>query len=83
MQNGNDISYVAQQITFGARNYTNANEPQGFLPIIKQAEITEPSYQRLTGVAQTVAVSLEDDNNKGHVFAKIPDQASSQFCRPE
>lgn len=71
VQNGNDTSYVAQQITFGARNYSNTSEPQGFLPIIKQAEITEPSYQRLTGIAQTVAVSLEDDNNKGHVFAKF------------
>lgn len=71
VQNGTDTSYVAQQITFGARNYSNANEPQGFLPIIKQAEIVEPSYQRLTGIAQTVPVSLEDDNNKGHVFAKF------------
>lgn len=71
VQNGTDTCYVAQQITFGARSYTNAQEPQGFLPIIKQVEIVEPSYQRLTGISQTVPVSLEDDNNKGHVFAKF------------
>lgn len=71
VKNGNDTTYVAKQITFGARTYTNANEPQGFLPVLKQANIIEPSYQRLTGVAQPVSVSLEDDNNKGHVFAKF------------
>ncbi|MBP8115118.1 MAG: hypothetical protein KAY50_07165 [Chitinophagaceae bacterium] len=71
VKNGNDTTYVAQEISFGAKTYTNANEPQGFLPVLKQANIIEPSYQRLTGIAQPVSVSLEDDNNKGHVFAKF------------
>lgn len=71
INNGADTAYVASEISFGARNYTNTNEPQGFLPILKQANIIEPSYQRLTGIAQPVSVSLEDDNNKGHVFAKF------------
>lgn len=71
VQNGTDTTYVAQQIIFGARTYANANEPQGFLPVLNQAQIVEPSYQRLTGIAQTVPVSLVDDDNKGHVFAKF------------
>jgi|CXWL01.1.fsa_nt_gi hypothetical protein len=69
--NATDTAYVAQQVSFTARTYTNANEPQGFLPTLGQAQIIEPSYQRLTGIAQTVPVSLVDDKNEGHVFAKF------------
>lgn len=69
--NGTDTAYVTQKVTFQARAYTNADEPQGFLPAFGFATIVEPSYQRLTGVAQTVPVSLVDDNNEGHVFAKF------------
>ncbi len=69
--NATDTAYVAQQVSFNTRTYVNVDEPQGFLPVLDQASIIEPSYQRLTGNAQTVSVSLVDDNNKGHVFAKF------------
>ncbi|MBI5858603.1 MAG: hypothetical protein HZB42_13270 [Sphingobacteriales bacterium] len=69
--NATDTAYVAQQVSFQVKNYTNADEPQGFLPTLGEAHIIEPSYQRLTGIAQTVPVSLVDDNNQGHVFARF------------
>ena len=69
--NATDTAYVAQKVSFKTRAYINVNEPQGFLPTLGEAEIIEPSYQRLTGIAQTVPVSLVDDKNEGHVFAKF------------
>ena len=69
--NATDTAYSTQKVIFQARNYSNTDEPQGFLPTLGEAHITEPSYQRLTGVAQTVPVSLVDDMNDGHVFAKF------------
>jgi len=70
-ENATDTAYVAKQVSFQTRTYTNADEPQGFLPTLGEAHIIEPSYQRLTGIAQTVPVSLVDDKNEGHVFAKF------------
>ena len=70
-ENATDTAYVANEATFKTRTYTNAEEPQGFLPVLDEANIIEPSYQRLTGIAQTVAVSLVDEKNEGHVFAKF------------
>lgn len=64
-------AYAAQQVSFLAKTYSNPEELQGFLPALGEANIEEPSYQRLTGLKQTVPVSLEDDNNEGHVFAKF------------
>lgn len=69
--NGTDTAYTAYEVRFGAKPYVNANEPQGFLPVLIDAKIIEPSYQKLTGVNETVGVSLEDDNNEGNVFAKF------------
>ncbi|HEY6064099.1 MAG TPA: hypothetical protein VIV35_10850, partial [Chitinophagaceae bacterium] len=69
--NATDTAYTTQKVSFQARIYTNEDEPQGFLPMIGEANIIEPSYQRLTGIAQTVPVSLVDDKNDGHVFAKF------------
>lgn len=72
--NATDTSYVTKSVSFKTKTYTNADEPQGFLPTIGQAEIFEPSYQRLTSIVQSVPVTLVDDNNQGHVFAafKLP-----------
>lgn len=67
--NGGDTAYVAHTITFGAKPYTNADEPQGFMPELKEVEIIEPSYQRITGTVNKVPVTLVDDRNEGHVFA--------------
>jgi hypothetical protein len=69
--NGCDTAYVASDISFGMMKYQATDELQGFLPVMKQANIIEPSYQRLTGIAQTVPVSLVGDRNEGHVFAKF------------
>ena len=67
--NGGDTAFVAHTITFSAKPYSNADEPQGFLPEIKEVEIIEPSYQRITGSVNKVPVTLVDDRNAGHVFA--------------
>jgi len=69
--NGCDTAYVANDISFGAIKYVSADELQGFLPVMKEAKIIEPSYQKLTGLAQAVPVSLVDDKNAGNVFAKF------------
>lgn len=69
--NGCTTAYAAQEVSFLTRTYSSADELQGFLPVLGEANIAEPSYQRLTGIPQTVPVSLVDDNNAGHVFAKF------------
>ena len=69
--NGADTVYAAHTIRFRIAKTTDADEPQGFLPEISEVEIIEPSYQRLTGSAKPVSVSLVDDANKGHVFASF------------
>ena len=69
--NGCDTAYVASDVSFGMMKYQSMDELQGFLPVLKQANIVEPSYQRLTGIPQIVPVSLVDDRNEGHVFAKF------------
>lgn len=70
-ENGTDTAFTAYKVTFKTRTYTNAEEPQGFLPTLGEAQIIEPSYQRLTGKADPVSVSLVDDKNAGNVFAKF------------
>lgn len=69
--NSCDTAFASDDITFGAMQYKDASEPQGYLPTLAMATITEPSYQRLTGIKQGVSVSLVDDKNEGHVFAKF------------
>ena len=71
VQNAADTAYASHAITFRVRPYSDPDELQGFLPEIGTVEIVEPSYQRLTGFAKPVSVSLYDDNNAGHVFAKF------------
>lgn len=71
-QNAVSTSFETHKVMFGAKEYPgNANEPQGFMPILSEASIIEPSYQKLTGKKDVVPVSLEDDNNAGNVFAKF------------
>lgn len=77
--NGTDTSFTTYEVRFGAKPYANANEPQGFLPFLGDAKIIEPSYQKLTGNSDTVSVSLEDDNNEGHVFAKFNTSSPINF----
>jgi hypothetical protein len=69
--NGADTAFTAKNVQFKTKPYRTAEEPQGFLPILGEANIIEPSYQKLTGSNDTVPVTLEDDNNKGNVFAKF------------
>lgn len=68
---GADTKYAAYQVRFTALPVADPEEPQGFLPQLGEVEIVEPSYQRLTGLAQKVSVSLVHDKNPGHVFAKF------------
>jgi hypothetical protein len=79
IENGCDTTYVASDISFQVMKYLNSEEPQGFLPTIGQTKIIEPSYQKLTGIAQPVYVSLIDDKNDGHVFAKFNSSQGVNF----
>ncbi|MCX8021029.1 MAG: hypothetical protein N2747_11110 [Chitinophagaceae bacterium] len=80
--NSIDTSFSAYNATFGMMEYQNTDEPQGFLPTLQRVEIIEPSYQRITGSAEPVAVSLVDtldEANKGQVFAKFEETAFVNF----
>jgi hypothetical protein len=70
-QNSCDTAYAAYDATFKVKSYSANGELQGFLPILVETKIIEPSYQRLTGSNTTVPAAMEDDNNKGHVFARF------------
>ncbi|MEQ1676593.1 MAG: hypothetical protein ABL876_07830, partial [Chitinophagaceae bacterium] len=74
-QHSTDTAFSTHNVTFGVMPFSNRDELQGFLPTIGTAEIIEPSYQRLTGFAKPVSVSLidalEGAANKGQVFAKF------------
>lgn len=69
--NGADTAFTAKTVQFHTKAYRTTDEPQGFMPILFEANIIEPSYQKLAGSNDTVPVSLEDDNNTGNVFAKF------------
>ncbi|MDZ4795729.1 MAG: hypothetical protein SGI83_15730 [Bacteroidota bacterium] len=69
--NGADTSFTAKSVLFKTKAYRTADEPQGFMPILGEADIIEPSFQKLAGSNESVPVTLEDDNNKGNVFAKF------------
>jgi hypothetical protein len=70
-KNATDTAYASHAVTFRVRPYSDPDELQGFLPEIGTVDIIEPSCQRLTGFAKPISVSLYDDDNDGHVFAKF------------
>lgn len=78
-ENGADTAFCTHKVLFGAMQVNDPDELQGFLPTIRQADIIEPSYQKLTGQGKPVPVSLFDDNNIGHVFASFIDNAAVNF----
>lgn len=78
--NGADTAFAAKGVQFKTMAYRTADEPQGFMPVLGEADIIEPSYQRLVGSNDTVKVSLEDDNNKGNVFARVMSSKSMNFA---
>ena len=78
-KNGVDTAFAGYRVNFGIQLYNSPDEVQGFLPTLGIVEIIEPSYQRLTGIAKTVPVSLVSDDNVGHVFAKFENSAPVNF----
>ena len=77
--NGVDTAFPGYELNFGIQTYSSPDEVQGFLPTLGRINIIEPSYQRLTGIAKTVPVSLVSDDNAGHVFAKFEFSAPVNF----
>jgi len=69
--NATSTTYSSYEIVFGMQRYQSADELQGFLPVLKEASIVEPSYLRLTGKTLITPVSLIDERNAGSVFAKF------------
>jgi hypothetical protein len=81
--NGADTSFSTHKIAFGLKAYNKNGEWQGFLPTIGNAEIIEPSYQRITGFAKSVPVALydvQDVKNTGGVFATFLQSAPINFA---
>ena len=77
--NGIDTAFAGYEVNFGIQTYNSPDEVQGFLPKMGILKIIEPSYKRLTGLGQTVPVSLVSDENAGHVFAKFEFSAPVNF----
>ncbi len=59
--------------------YDHTDEPQGFLPVLGETEITEPSYQRLTGNEIKTNVWMVDDNSDAGIFARLSVPQAVQF----
>jgi len=75
--NASETDFAAYQATINIKSYSSVDEPQGFMPILKDITIVEPSTLRLTGLGQPVKVSILDDlktadekTNVGRVFAE-------------
>lgn len=78
-KNSTDTAYTTYDVIFETKEYSSADELQGFLPVVGRASIIEPSFQRLTGNGNPVYVALEDDKNGGNVFARFIDKAPLNF----
>jgi hypothetical protein len=67
-----DTAFETESIFFGGQQYP-AKEVGSiqFHPRIQSAQIYLKQVEDLTGVKKPAQISLEDDNNAGHVFAKV------------
>ncbi len=72
-----DTSYETRKLQFGVLPFVKA--VQGFLPMVEELSIIEPSYRRMSGNSNVLDVTLVDDNNAGQVFAAIKVPAAVKF----
>jgi hypothetical protein len=67
-----DTSLETASLSFGAVEYPAKEEGSiRFHPVMLHADVIVKQLVEMTGVRQTTKLYLEDDNNAGHVFAKL------------
>ena len=67
-----DTDFETEMIKFDAQIYPVKGEGDlKFHPKMKEARIFVKQINELTGLSEPTVITLEDDNNKGDVFAKV------------
>ncbi len=67
-----DTDFETEIIKFDAQIYpVNGEGELKFHPKIKEAKVFVKQITEMTGIREPATISLEDDNNKGGVFAKV------------
>jgi hypothetical protein len=67
-----DTTFETETINFGGQPYPAKGEGDiKFHPKVQVANVFIKQVEELTGNHKTAAITLEDDNNAGYVFAKV------------
>jgi len=67
-----DTSFETEKINFNGQLYPAKGEGDiKFHPKIQLAKVFIKQLEEITGVRKSASITLEDDNNAGHVFAKV------------
>jgi len=70
---GGDTSLETESIQFGAMAYPNRSGAILFHPIMRSSEVHIDAIEKMTQVRKPTKITLEDDNNSGHIFARVAD----------
>ena len=67
-----DTVFETETINFGSQSFPAKGEGDiKFHPKVQVANVFIKQVEELTGTHKTAAITLEDDNNAGYVFAKV------------
>ncbi len=67
-----DTTFETETINFGGQSYPAKGEGDiKFHPKVQVANVFIKQVEELTGTHKPAAITLEDDNNAGYVFAKV------------
>ena len=67
-----DTAFETEKIKFDAQIYPdNSAGAIKFHPKMKEAKVFVKQINELTGIREPATIGLEDDNNKGGVFARV------------
>ena len=67
-----DTDFETDMVKFDAQIYPVKGEGElKFHPMVKEAKIFVKQINELTGIREPVTITIEDDNNKGSVFARV------------
>lgn len=76
----NDTEYETTTLQFGAMVFpSTGNGSIRFHPLMQKAKIYLEQVSQLTGNKEPVEIQVVDDNNKGHVFAKVTSAPKVDF----
>ena len=67
-----DTGFETEMVKFDAQIYpVNGEGDLKFHPKIKEAKVFVKQINELTGIREPATIGLEDDNNKGGIFARV------------